>query len=106
MNETYGNDPRLRKRAGPAELYINAVDAAKLGIENGARVELSNAGTRLELVALVDDIVPPGTLLSYKGRWPSLEPAGQNLNFLYAGLETDMGRSSAVHGLMVELKPV
>lgn len=105
MNDSYGNDPRLRKRAGLAELYLNALDAANLGISDGDRVELSNAQGALELVAVIDDIVPPGTVLSYKGRWPSLEPSGQNLNFLYAGLTTDMGDSSGVHGLMVEVKP-
>jgi len=106
MNDTYGNDPRLRKRAGPAELIMHGADAARLGVVRGQRVELSNAHGVLELVACIDDIVPPGTVLSYKGRWPSLEPGGENLNFLYGGLKTDMGESSAVHGLMVEVRPL
>ena len=106
MNDTYGNDPRLRKRAGAAELIMNAADADRLGVVQGQKVELSTAHGALELVARIDDNVLPGTALSYKGRWPSLEPGGVNLNFLYAGLKADMGESSAVHGLMVEVRPL
>ena len=104
MNDTYGNDPRLRMRAGAAELIMNAADAARLGVAQGDRVELSNDHAALELVACIDDIVLPGTVLSYKGRWPSLEPGGESLNFLYDGLKTDMGESSGVHGMMVEVR--
>ena len=39
--------------------------------------------------------------MAYKGRWPSLEEGGDNVNLLYDGTKNDMGESSAVHGIEV-----
>ena len=101
MNDSYANDPKLALRAGPAELIINAEDAARLGVEDGSKVSVSNDAGAIELQAQVDDRVLPGTVLSYKGRWPGHEPGGANLNFLHAGRKCDMGESTSVHGVLV-----
>ncbi|MBT8079964.1 MAG: molybdopterin-dependent oxidoreductase [Gammaproteobacteria bacterium] len=105
MNDSYANEPRLEKRAGPAELFISAPDAERLGISHGAAVTVSNESGAIDLVAQVDDIVLPGTVLSYKGRWPSREPGDRNLNFLHAGRKCDMAESTSVHGLLVAVAP-
>ena len=68
-------------------------------------VSVSNALGELRLTAAVSDVVLPGTAMSYKGRWPQLEPGGDNLNLLYDGAKNDLGESSAVHGIEVVVAP-
>ena len=106
LNDSYANDPRLAKRAGPAELIINSGDAARLGVADGARVIVSNESGSLELSAQLSDMVNPGTVLSYKGRWPSREQSGENVNFLHEGRKNDMGESTSVHGVLVTVAPL
>ena len=66
---------------------------------------LRNATGALRLEIEISDAVPPGVAYAPKGRWPSHEPAGANVNALNPGSKTDMGESSAVHGVLVELIP-
>ncbi len=106
LNDSYANDPRLMRRASTAEITLNPADAGRLGIESGQTVSVSNALGKLELTAIVADVVLPGTAMSYKGRWPQLEPGGDNLNLLYDGTKNDLGESSAVHGIEVSVTPV
>jgi hypothetical protein len=52
-------------------------------------------------------MVPPGVALSPKGRWP--RRAGKqraNVNVLNPGAKSDMGESTAVHGVEVEIGAV
>ncbi len=49
--------------------------------------------------------MPPGVAYAPKCRWPSHESAGANVNALNPGDKTDMGESSAVHGVLVEIVP-
>lgn len=104
LNDSYANDRKLRVSTGAADIIINPEDARARNIESGDAVEVSNANGRLMLVATVCNSVLPGTVLSYKGRWPSLEPDGNNLNVLYAGGKSDMGSSTTVHGVHVSVK--
>lgn len=106
LNDSYANDVRLSKRAGAPEIIIHQSDAARFGIESGARVLVANAAGSLELTAQIDDIVLPGTALSYKGRWPGSETGGKNLNFLHTGQKNDMGDSSSVHGIFVTVSAI
>lgn len=105
LNDSYANDPRLMRRASPAEITLNPADAGRLGIESGQTVSVSNAQGELRLTAIVSDVVLPGTAMSYKGRWPQLESGGDNLNLLYDGAKNDLGESSAVHGIEVSVAP-
>ena len=41
-----------------------------------------------------------------KGRWPSHEPAGVNVNVLTTARRTDMGESTAIHGTLVRIELV
>ena len=36
-----------------------------------------------------------------KGRWPKIELSSANVNLLNSGVKTDIGESSAVHGIEV-----
>lgn len=105
MNDSYANDPKLGIRAGSAELIMNTEDAARLGVEDGSRVRVANDAGAIELQAEIADIVRPGTVVSYKGRWPGLESSSANLNALHAGQKCDMGESTSVHGIMVTVRP-
>ena len=105
MNSTFGNDRKLRHRIGEASVALHPREAAGRGLRNGDVVTLRNATGSLRLAVELSDAVPPGVAYAPKCRWPSHEPAGANVNALNPGDKTDMGESSAVHGVVVELLP-
>jgi anaerobic selenocysteine-containing dehydrogenase len=105
MNATFGNDHKLRERIGTATVALHPREAADRGLRNGDAVTLRNATGALRMAVELSDAVPPGVAYAPKGRWPSHEPAGANVNALNPGSKTDIGESSAVHGVLVELVP-
>jgi len=102
MNSSYGNDAHIQKLMGAPTVAIHPRDASRLEIQDGEEVALSNDAGRLILTAIVSDIVPPSSLLSYKSRWPGAE-GGSNINLLHMPRKTDMGESTSVHGVEVTL---
>ena len=106
MNSSYGNDVRVHNLIGLASVSVHPEDAANRGIQNGDAVILSNATGELTLIADVEDIIPAGTLLTHKSRWPKFEPTGANVNILHNPVKTDMGESTSVHGTQVTLRKV
>ncbi len=102
MNSSYGNDAHIQKLMGAPAVAIHPDDAHHLGIQDGQEVFLSNEAGRLTLTAIVSEIIPPGSLLSYKSRWPRAE-GGRNINLLHIPRKTDMGESTSVHGVEVTL---
>jgi anaerobic selenocysteine-containing dehydrogenase len=105
LNDAYANDPHLARLSGAASVHVHPGDAVHAGIADGATVRLTNGEGSLVLVARLDDAVLPGTLLAYKGRWPSLEPGGGNVNVLHAARAADMGESTSVHATLVRMAP-
>ncbi len=103
MNDSYANDPHLAERAGPGSVWLAAADAARLGIVEHSAVRLSNAAGAITLTARIDTTLKAGTAVSHKGRWPMLEPQGVNVNCLFDAQMADMGESTAVHSVIVEL---
>ena len=104
MNDSYANDLKVEKQLGAATVTINPADAEAKGLTAGSRVRLSNGTGSLELDVVISDSVPAGAAMSPKGRWP--RRAGKNranVNALNPGQKTDMGESSAVHGVEVEI---
>lgn len=104
MNNSYGNDPAVRARLGAAAVSLHPEDADARGLTEGASVELANETGCLTLTLQVSDAVPRGVALSPKGRWARFEEAGANVNLLNPGAKSDMGESSAVHGIEVTLR--
>ena len=51
----------------------------------------------------ISDEVPRGVALVHKGRWPKLDPSRANVNVLTTGRKSDMGESSSVHSVEVEI---
>ncbi|MBK8956913.1 MAG: molybdopterin-dependent oxidoreductase [Proteobacteria bacterium] len=103
MNDSYANDPHIVERSGPAALHINPSDAVRIGVREGATVTVGNDTGELRLVARLDENVLPGTVLSYKGRWPSLEGNHMNVNFIHPARAADMAGSTSVHSTVVRV---
>ncbi|MFZ5789270.1 MAG: molybdopterin-containing oxidoreductase family protein [Pseudomonadota bacterium] len=106
LNSSYGNDPGIRAKLGPERIAIHPEDAALLGIATGDRVRLENGTGRLEAEAEVAAFTPRGVLLGSKSRWPKAQKDRANINALNPGRKSDMGESSAVHGVEVALRPI
>lgn len=104
MNDSYANDEQIAARSGPPRLHLHPDDAGRLGIGDGDAVEVANELGALTLAARLDDAVLPGTVLAYKGRWPSLERTAHNVNVLHRAQAADMGESTAVHSTVVALR--
>jgi anaerobic selenocysteine-containing dehydrogenase len=104
MNGSYGNDAQIRRQLGTASVTINPRDAQRLGVTAGDSVVLTNSEGRLPARVVVDAITTEGVLLCHKGRWPKLEDSGANINVLNPGTRTDMGASSAVHSIVVDIE--
>ncbi len=101
MNDSFGNDRKVRRRIGDATVALHPDDAAALGLAAGDGVRLSNVTGSLELVVELSDALPRGVAYSPKGRWPKREGQRANVNVLNPGTKSDMGASSAVHGIEV-----
>jgi anaerobic selenocysteine-containing dehydrogenase len=101
MNDSYGNDPAIRQRLGPARILLHPGDATERGLAAGDLAAVSNETGSLVLKVEIDGSLPRGVALSHKGRWPRLEGGGANVNVLNPGIKADMGESTAVHGVEV-----
>jgi anaerobic selenocysteine-containing dehydrogenase len=106
LNDSFANDGKIARRIGGAEVAVHPVEADARGLADGDEVELTNATGLLRARLVVSEDVLPGVALSHKGRWPKLEAGSANVNFLNPGEKADMGQSTAVHGVEVELGPV
>jgi anaerobic selenocysteine-containing dehydrogenase len=101
MNDSFANDPGVARRLGPARVSLHPADAAARGLAEGDQVVLSNGTGSLSMKVSLSDAIPRGVAVSPKGRWPKLEEADGNVNRLNPGEQSDMGRSTAVHGVEV-----
>ncbi|MDA1189313.1 MAG: molybdopterin-dependent oxidoreductase [Chloroflexi bacterium] len=106
MNDTFGNDPRIIQELGAATVAVNPRDAKRLGLREGDDAKLSNETGELVLKVKVSEQVRPGVVLSHKGRWLKNERGRANVNVLNPGHKSDMGESSAVHGIEVAIAPM
>ncbi len=104
LNDSYANDPTIARQSGPPAVTIHPLDAQAIGVADGDRVTLHNAAGRLDLLATVEAVTPPGVLLSHKGRWPKAETSGANVNVLHAPRSSDIPGCSAVHGVEVQVE--
>ena len=93
----------VEKQLGEASVTINPKDAASRDLTEGQTVILHNKIGKLTLKLALDNDIPIGVALSHKGRWPKRQPDGANVNVLNPGLKSDMGESTSVHGVEVEI---
>jgi anaerobic selenocysteine-containing dehydrogenase len=101
LNHSFANSAQVARRVGPPEVALHPADAAARGLAAGDAVLLSNETGRLSARLALSDDVPRGVALSHKGRWPRQERDGANVNVLNPGHKSDMGESTAVHGVEV-----
>ena len=104
LNTSFGNVRRIERRIGEATIALNPEDAAERRLDAGDRVLVSNAEGRLPLIVLLSAEVPRGVALAHKGRWLCRAGSGANVNALNDGRKSDMGASSAVHSVEVEVR--
>lgn len=104
LNDSFANDRKLARRIGAATVAVHPADAAQRGLAEGDHVVLANASGRLPLTLALSDLLPRGVAYAPKGRWPKLEASHANVNVLNPGERSDMGDSTAVHGVEVTLE--
>lgn len=103
MNSSYGNEPNIEKKLGPAAIVMHPEDASRFGVSDGASVTLANEAGSLRLAVVISDVAQPGVGVVYKGRWPSRTTDGANVNVLNGGYKSDMGASTTVHSVEATL---
>ena len=103
MNSSYDNEPRIYDRT-PGTVTLNPADAASRGLKAGDMAQVANEAGSLTLRIAVADLTPPGVAWSPKGRWPGRAPGGLTVNALNPGLRSDMGNSTALHGVEVRIE--
>ncbi len=107
MNDSYANESKIKKQLGVPSLTINPHDAQEFGFKENSNVRVSNNTGSLDLAVRISDAVPRGVVMSVKGRWPRNNDLSRaNVNVLNPGQKSDMGESSAVHGVEVKLTPL
>jgi len=105
LNNSYGNDPIILTRLGVMSITLNPTDAAEAELKAGQLARVTSGTGELVMPVEISDDVPPLVALVPKGRWPKFEPSGANVNILNPGDKSDMGESSAVHGIEVRVEP-
>lgn len=104
MNDSYANDRKIRKQLGVPSITINPLDAETYGFKQESVVRVSNDTGSLDLSVKISDAVPRGVVMSTKGHWPRNNISSRaNVNVLNPGHKSDLGESSAVHGVEVNL---
>ncbi|HEY8017098.1 MAG TPA: molybdopterin-dependent oxidoreductase [Dongiaceae bacterium] len=106
MNTSYGNEPHNEAKLAAEGITLHPQDAAARGLVEGAMARLTNDAGELLMPVHVDAKAPPGIALAVKGAWPKRQGDHRNINALHAGRKTDMGESTAVHGVEVTVTAV
>lgn len=105
LNSSFGNVAKIHGHADEASILMHPQDAAMRALSTGDKALVSNDTGSLKLVVATSNALPIGVVLIPKGRWPKEEPQEMNVNALNPGCKTDMGESSAVHGIEVIVMP-
>lgn len=104
MNSSYDNEPRIFERSTEETLTLNPLDAQSRNLFEGATARVWNDAGELSMRITVSDKTPPGVGWAPKGRWPGKSASGLNVNALNPGLRSDMGDSTALHGVEVQVE--
>jgi anaerobic selenocysteine-containing dehydrogenase len=103
LNDSFGNDNKIEAQLSEANVTLHPEDASARGLREGQTVELHNPTGRLEVKLQLDESIPRGIALSHKGRWPKRQSDSANVNVLNPGLKSDMGESTSVHAVEIEV---
>ncbi len=103
LNDSFGNDAKIETQLGAANVVMHPLEAKTRGLSDRQTVVLSNDTGKLTLQLKLNADVPMGVALSHKGRWPKRQADHANVNILNPGVKSDMGDSTAVHSVEVEV---
>ncbi|MGB4812301.1 MAG: molybdopterin-dependent oxidoreductase [Methylophilaceae bacterium] len=106
LNSSFGNVAKVSKQSNKASIFMHPKDATDCLVTAGEMALVSNDIGQLKLNVVIDASLPRGVVLVHKGRWPKNEPENANVNILNPGHKSDMGESTAVHGIEVSVKPL
>ena len=101
LNSSFGNVSKIQIHASKATILMHSEDATERTLKAGDSVLVSNDTGQLQLIVKTGNTIPRGVVVASKGRWPKNELHSTNVNLLNSGIKTDMGESSAVHGIEV-----
>jgi anaerobic selenocysteine-containing dehydrogenase len=106
LNTSFGNVRQIAGRLGEATLALHPDDARERSLEEGDRALVRNASGELSLRVRIADSLPRRVALVHKGRWLGAadgDGLGGNVNALNDGRKSDMGESTAVHSVEVQV---
>ncbi|RWR12847.1 molybdopterin oxidoreductase family protein [Siminovitchia fortis] len=90
LNSTFSNNEKHAKLEKAPQLFMNRLDAEKLGIENGSSVRIWNGRGECEMAASVGEHVLPGVVVS-QGLWSDQFGNKHLVNSLTPDRVADMG---------------
>lgn len=104
LNTSMGNVPSVIKLAGgEPQVIVNPVDAAPLGIADGAHIMVaSEVGSIVRKVIVSEDTLP-GVVVALGQWWPKLSPDGRGLNEITSERLTDLGGGSTFGNQVVRI---
>lgn len=107
VHSTHANNDWLQE-AFPQRVFINPLDAARRGIQDGDPVRVFNARGALELPCRVTERVMPGVIDIPQGAWQAPGPdgvdRGGSINSLTSARWTPFAFASAQHTLLVDVQ--
>lgn len=90
LNSTFSHQDKHMKLEKTPKLFINSLDATRLGINDGDTVRIWNQRGECELTASVGEQVLPGVVVS-QGLWSDLNGKNHLVNALTPDRIADMG---------------
>lgn len=104
LNTTFNETETSKKKEGRPEVWIRPEDAARFGIEDGAKVKLGNRRGVVTLHARHVETVAPGTVIS-EGIWPNAAfEDGRGINTLTGADPVAPYGGAAFHDTAVWIK--
>jgi anaerobic selenocysteine-containing dehydrogenase len=101
LNSTFSETARSVGAEKQPHLKIHPVDAAELGVETGAQVQVGNARGEVSLIAELFDGLQRGVVIS-EGIWPgSAFPGGRGINVLVGADSIAPAGGAAFHDVTV-----
>jgi anaerobic selenocysteine-containing dehydrogenase len=105
VTTSMANQPGLVAKEGTPFIEINPDDAAARQVVHGQDVVVSNERGWCTLRSVVTDDVPPGVVVSPKGRWASLSADRRSVNWLSPDAIADLAGQSTFHSNLVHVRP-
>ncbi|MGD9713108.1 MAG: molybdopterin-dependent oxidoreductase, partial [Thermomicrobiales bacterium] len=106
VSSSLANQPSLRAKEGPAEIFLHRQDAARLGVDDQAMVTISNHRGSCDLVARISDDIQPGVAIAPKGHWAQHMNGQRGVNWVTSDRLADLGNQSTFHSTLISVRPL